>query len=924
MRNYFNDQDISDLQKSVLHTHQADQSLGWLLELYGLEYREGGVWLSVGRATESYGWKLHLSSIQIQSHSLLRCVLPILTQWNVPFKIARNLTVLGLLNEGALGHTQIGKFATIYPIDIKMATDLATVLVDATSEFVGPKIVTDRHLGSVVYSRYGAFSPAIRRNRLGLFEPADEADGHAAAYRVPYATPEGMTDPFSEFTTVVAIDDKSINGNEVRPIGPGYLITDVLSRHPKGSVYKAIDLRSRDSIRTVILKEGKTFCMSDINGRAMEERIFNQSHAHLQAATANIAPLSHPPFLHGGSFFLPLEFIPGNDLGSRPAVPFSKLSIAEQDVLLGTLISTARAIASLHAAGVIHRDLSMRNIRVGYDNNVYLLDLEISHVMLTSDVSTMGDATVSAPFMQGTPGFISPQQLSGAEASTADDIYSFGAVIICAITGLDPQRVIYAQSTMDQEARSHQIGELSGAPKELCQIVAAAVAINREDRPKIESIIDGLSMPRIKAQPIHLPDSANIQKQCTEVAEAGAKWLIEGAPRDEETGMWKSPDIEAGKHADINLIHAFKVYRSANVGVAGVIYMLAKLFRHGLSIPHLGREVEKGIDWLLSHQPTSDDQLTGLHFGETGVGLAIAEALAAGIIPYGDWTEAYYQEIFTAPIDWPDLTHGAAGQGLGALACADLLSSKTNIVQMSKSCVARCSEYLCQHQDRDGSWSLPNGVFEMSGKAYTGYAHGAAGALAFLTHPTVFENDGRVRDAAASAAQWLINHAQAGDRGLHIWWPMSPNEPRAWSWWCHGGPGIALAFLAYFRISRDARYAASARAALRAHPFEARQPNLSQCHGLAGIGEIYLDAYNVLGEDEWLDRAFNIGRLLINLAKRGDEGATWLVENPYVPTPDLMIGCSGVIHFLARLGLHQTSFGSPLSPCSYLSGTGSF
>ncbi len=919
MRNNTDDKDILDVQEPLSREAQTDPSLGWLLELHGFEYNERGVWLSVGHTTSAYGWKLHLSSIQIQSEPLLQKVLPILAQWNVPFKIARSLIVLGLLNEGALGHTQVGKFVTIYPQNTTLAIDLAAALVNVTQQFSGPKIVTDRHLGAVVYSRYGAFSPIMRRNRLGLFESADETDGKAAVYTVPYSVPEGLSDPFSTFAPVVARNGATVNDNAVRPIGPGYLITDIVAHHAKGCVYKAIDLRSPETIGTVILKEGKKFCMSDAQGRAMEERIFNQSDAHQRAAATHIAPLSYPPFQHGGSFFLPLEFIPGSDLGSRPATPFATLSTAEQKTLLDTLLLTAQAVARLHEVGVIHRDLSMRNIRIGQDGNIYLLDLEISHIA----GSPLEIATRTSPFMQGTPGFIAPQQLAGAEASTADDIYSLGAVMICAITGLDPQRVIYAQATMNVVARAHQIAELSGAPLSLCQLIAAAVAPAREDRPKIQALIDGLSSSYIPAKPAPLPAIVELQKDCIQVAVEGAQWLLDGTPRDAVTGMWKSPDIEAGKHADINLIHAFKVYRSANVGVAGVVYTLAKLARHGLSTPSLNEEVAKAIDWLLGHQATTDDQLTGLHFGEMGVGLAIAEALAAGLVSAGNWTNAYYREVFTAPIDWPDLTHGAAGQGIGALACADLLADEPALVDDAKSCVERCAEYLCSQQYDDGSWVLPKGVFEMSGNAYTGYAHGAAGALAFLSHPTVFVRSGQVRDAATRAAEWLMGHARAGDRGLHIWWPMNPNEPRAWSWWCHGGPGIALSLLSYFNVSQDARYAASARAALRAHPFEARQPNLSQCHGLAGIGEIYLDAYNFLREDEWLERALAIARLLINLAKRDREGASWLVENPYVPTPDLMIGCSGVIHFLARLGYRKASFGAPLS-CPIFVGPNNF
>jgi lantibiotic modifying enzyme len=305
--------------------------------------------------------------------------------------------------------------------------------------------------------------------------------------------------------------------------------------------------------------------------------------------------------------------------------------------------------------------------------------------------------------------------------------------------------------------------------------------------------------------------------------------------------------------------------------------------------------------------------MTGLHFGETGVALAIAEALASGLIEPGPWTCPYYREVFAAPVDWPDLTHGAAGQGLGALACAALLSDDAEIVAAAEACVARCADHLCAAQDAAGGWTLPPGVSEMSGKPYTGLAHGAAGALAFLSQPEVHGLNGAVRAAVERAAAWLLDEARAGEGGLYLWWPMTPDEPRTWSWWCHGGPGIAVGLLACHKATGDGRLAGAVRAALRGQPMEARHANLSQCHGLAGLGEIYLDAHEGLGEDEWLDRAFAIGRVLANLARR-EKGASWLVENPYVATPDLMVGTAGVVHFLARLARPGSRFGAPLYP----------
>jgi len=78
--------------------------------------------------------------------------------------------------------------------------------------------------------------------------------------------------------------------------------------------------------------------------------------------------------------------------------------------------------------------------------------------------------------------------------------------------------------------------------------------------------------------------------------------------------------------------------------------------------------------------------------------------------------------------------------------------------------------------------------------------------------------------------------------------------------------------------------------------------NLSQCHGQSGLGEIFLEAARTLGDEQCLEAAHDIAAKLWQLRRETPDGAvTWLVEDSYKPTADLMVGNAGVCHFLARL-----------------------
>ena len=88
-------------------------------------------------------------------------------------------------------------------------------------------------------------------------------------------------------------------------------------------------------------------------------------------------------------------------------------------------------------------------------------------------------------------------------------------------------------------------------------------------------------------------------------------------------------------------------------------------------------------------------------------------------------------------------------------------------------------------------------------------------------------------------------------------------------------------------------YASMASQALRTHPFSIRYSNLSQCHR-----EIYLEAYRILHDDEWLERTKHIALFMTHVRNRVTNNAmTWLVEDEFYPTADLMVGMGGISIF---------------------------
>ncbi|MGI4871136.1 MAG: lanthionine synthetase LanC family protein [Janthinobacterium lividum] len=827
--------------------------------------------------------------MQIQVKHLLDKVIPVLKKRQTPFKIAISSEVLSRLNEGTYGATQVGKFMTVYPRTDQECTVLAVELAQATEGMGGPNIVTDCYLGGAVYARYGIINPVLERDRLGTINRL--GTNPEAAYKVPFSPPVGIDNPVKHLVRPNATGDDRLVG---RTLGAGYTVVGTLATHPKGNVYKALDVRHPDKVSFVVLKEGRKSCLSELGGRDIFDRLTYQRDVHLKFGSALDMPRFVDLFTHASNQYLVLSFVEGTDVEHLPIRPFRTLDADQQRQRLGLLLVLSRLVAKMHAQGLVHRDITPRNVRVSTNfSSVTLLDYELSCAVSESS---------HLPFAQGTPGFMSPQQETGAAPAFSDDVYSQGALMLFVLSGLDPRRVIFAYDPVDFAARC---AVLSGAPPALCALICECLHPSALQRPQQEAVVNCLQQAHEvyttgarRGAPVAAFHSAWARPEHLAALVAGSvRWLTSPAARSAYTGLWCSPELTAEEGLQAGKVSPkFATFRSASRGVAGVIYAVSTLKKAGYSYDSLQPLVEESIDWLLRHEPSPDDQLPGLHFGEAGVAVAICAALDSGLIQGGSWVEPYLNEALAGPLDWPDLTHGAAGQGIAALLCARLMQESRYADYATP-----CADYLVATQEADGGWQLPAGASGMSGLAYTGFAHGVAGIVYFLAHYAEHSGRADVRQAAMRGGKWLcqqVRRAPAG--GGAVGWPYTVGSNDSWHWWCHGGPGIAIALLALHRLTGDAHYLKLTRQALSVHPYEVCFNNFSQCHGLSGLGEMYLEAFRYTGARDYLKRARYLAVKLAALAKTDASGVTWLVENPHRPTADLMIGSMGVAHFLAR------------------------
>ncbi len=161
------------------------------------------------------------------------------------------------------------------------------------------------------------------------------------------------------------------------------------------------------------------------------------------------------------------EYVPGPSL-SEAVHLHGPLPVATIRALIAGL---CEALLSIHAAGVVHRDLTPRNVLLRPDGP-RVIDFGIARIATAATVS------LGRP-LYGTRGYVAPEQLQDPRNATgATDVHALGAVIHFACTGRPPEP--------DGRGRP----DLAEVPAELRSLVAACLAADPNGRPTLPQVLD--------------------------------------------------------------------------------------------------------------------------------------------------------------------------------------------------------------------------------------------------------------------------------------------------------------------------------------------------------------------------------------------------------------------------------------------------
>ncbi len=262
-------------------------------------------------------------------------------------------------------------------------------------------------------------------------------------------------------------------------------IQDVIQTSHTDILYDALD---RELERSVIIREYMPRALT-LRGEDMRLVLRSKQDSAAFAAGLNafiqqarqLARFTHP------NLMLVLRFWQHNDTAYILTPRYDGVTLAElhqqqpeainEAWILQRLPMLCSALATLHHAGELHRNISLKSIQIEESGQPLLLDVAVPH-------TPSGDLSETSKLLLH-PGFTPLEQYADASESLLGpwtDIYALGAVLYTLITGSPPPASV--ARSIQESCTSLTDNPPPGYSPALLQAVDRALALKPEDRPQ--------------------------------------------------------------------------------------------------------------------------------------------------------------------------------------------------------------------------------------------------------------------------------------------------------------------------------------------------------------------------------------------------------------------------------------------------------
>jgi tetratricopeptide (TPR) repeat protein/tRNA A-37 threonylcarbamoyl transferase component Bud32 len=397
--------------------------------------------------------------------------------------------------------------------------------------------------------------------------------------------------------------------------GP-YRIEERIGQGGMGEVYRATHQRL-----------GHTVAVKSIRSELAESGAARERFAREMRMACRV---SHPYVAtvfdvveHQGLLLLVMEYVDG-----KPMRRILQEDPNPQDLVRWS-VEIAEALAAIHRAGLVHRDVKPGNVMVTSDGHVKVMDFGLARA-LPPQVAADGTTVTQHPSLTaegarvGTPNYMSPEQLRGEEVDQRSDLFSYGILLYEAFTGVHPfsrSSVVESASAILTEAPRG--GDLPGglsSSGELRRILDRALEKSCEER--YQSADEALAdLQRWSRDTAARPPRSAVRSLVTALAIALLAILVLGG-----AGYWWLAKPAAWDRPRLSLAIAPFDVRTGDDEITGV--MVADLLATDLAASSVVRALGPGRTEPVLHNLRPDS-------GTDAVGAALHSALSVDHVLLG-------------------------------------------------------------------------------------------------------------------------------------------------------------------------------------------------------------------------------------------------------------------------------------------------
>jgi len=241
-----------------------------------------------------------------------------------------------------------------------------------------------------------------------------------------------------------------------------YRVVEILGQGGMGSVYRAVD----ENLGVDVALKENLFTTDEYARQFRREAVILASLRH-----PNLTRVTDHFVIENQGQYLVMDYIEGEDLRQR----MDRVGLLNEDevVIIGAAICDALNYLHTRIPPIVHRDIKPGNVKITPQGQIFLVDFGLAKIIQMGQATTTGARAM-------TPGYSPPEQYGTARTDHRSDLFSLGATLYAALTGVIPE---------DALARAMEQVELTSTRKRnpkisrrMAAVIEKSLAVRPDDR----------------------------------------------------------------------------------------------------------------------------------------------------------------------------------------------------------------------------------------------------------------------------------------------------------------------------------------------------------------------------------------------------------------------------------------------------------